>query len=139
MQAMLPQCIYEFRKGVRRLFMLTMNSPEARIFCDRLAREGIDVHVQPVNAVKRNVFFGQAAAVEVVRQLVIRPLYQLNPEEDFILGTLLGYDTDQQCRRYLARREGLTDGLVGDTCCEMDLACLADKPAPRSTAFDHLA
>ena len=39
----------------------------------------------------------------VARALVIRPLNALTAEEDFMLGTMLGYDREQQCRRYLTR------------------------------------
>jgi hypothetical protein len=31
------------------------------------------------------------------------PLCQLSAEQDFMLGTLLGYDREQQCRRYLGK------------------------------------
>ena len=41
--------------------------------------------------------------VETVRRFVDKPLCELTPEEDFMLGALLGYDREQQCRRYLER------------------------------------
>ncbi len=33
-----------------------------------------------------------------------RPLNQLTPEEDFILGTMLGYDLCAQCERFCERK-----------------------------------
>ena len=39
----------------------------------------------------------------MARRIAIRPVCQLSAEEDFILGTLLGYDREQQCRRYLGK------------------------------------
>ena len=39
----------------------------------------------------------------VVRSFVDKPLSRLSPQEDFMLGMLLGYDPAQQCRRLLCR------------------------------------
>jgi hypothetical protein len=39
----------------------------------------------------------------VVRRFVDKPLSHLTPPEDFMLGMLLGYAADQQCRRLLGR------------------------------------
>ena len=39
----------------------------------------------------------------MARAIVTRPLNALTAEEDFMLGTLLGYDREQQCRRFLTR------------------------------------
>lgn len=36
--------------------------------------------------------------------MITRPLDQLSPEEDFILGALLGYDIRMQCERYCSRK-----------------------------------
>lgn len=35
--------------------------------------------------------------------MITRPLQQLSPEEDFILGALLGYDICMQCERFCKR------------------------------------
>lgn len=95
--------LYEYRKGVRRLFMMTMTVQEAAAVADRLRCEGIPHHAQQVNPRKVNVFFGRGPCVDVVRRMVVKPLCRLTPEEDFILGTLLGYDGEQQCERFLSR------------------------------------
>ena len=39
-----------------------------------------------------------------IRLIVTRPLNQLTPEEDFILGAMLGYDICAQCERYCKRK-----------------------------------
>lgn len=101
--ALLPQYLYELRKGVRPLFLLTMSCDEARDVVQRLARDGVAWHGQQVGEHKVNLFFGQPAPVATVRWLVDRPLNQLSPEADFMLGTLLGYACEQQCQRYLER------------------------------------
>lgn len=36
--------------------------------------------------------------------MVTRPLNLLTPEEDFILGAMLGYDICAQCKRYCTRK-----------------------------------
>lgn len=100
--------LYEHRKGVRRLFMMTMTPQEAVAVTQRLRSDAIDHHVHEVGPRKVNVFFGRQPCVELVRQMVVKPLCRLTPEEDFILGTLLGYDGDQQCERFLAKRKAKT-------------------------------
>ena len=36
--------------------------------------------------------------------MITKPLNQLTPEEDFILGAMLGYDIRVQCERYCERK-----------------------------------
>ncbi|GGF60648.1 hypothetical protein GCM10007301_20490 [Azorhizobium oxalatiphilum] len=95
--------IYEYRRGVRCLFLMTMGAQELPNILTRLEETEIDHFVQEVNSVKVNLFFGRAAFVDTTRSIVTKPLCQLTPEEDFMLGTLLGYDREQQCVRYLTR------------------------------------
>lgn len=103
MISLLPQYLYELGKGVRQLFMLTMTPREAQAVQARLDRDGIAFYRQKVNEEKVNLYFGNAQFVAVAQRLAIRPVCQLSAEEDFILGTLLGYDREQQCRRYLGK------------------------------------
>ncbi|OAN52721.1 hypothetical protein A6A04_15585 [Paramagnetospirillum marisnigri] len=98
--------LYEYRKGVRQLFMMTMTTQEAAVVVRRLQAEAIEHYAHRVSAAKANVFFGRAPCVELVRRMVTKPLCHLTPEEDFILGTLLGYDREQQCLRFLAMTGG---------------------------------
>lgn len=103
MISLLPQYLYELGKGVRQLFMLTMTPREAQAVQARLDRDGIAFYRQKVSEEKVNLYFGNAQFVAVAQRLAIRPVCQLSAEEDFILGTLLGYDREQQCRRYLGK------------------------------------
>lgn len=103
MAGFLPQYLYELKKGVRPLFLLTMTAAEAELVQRRLEREGVDFHRHRVSDTKVNMFFGQSYCVDLVRGMVTGPLNALTPEQDFILGTLLGYDREQQCQRYLGR------------------------------------
>lgn len=95
--------LYEYGRGVRSLFLMTVSSEEAIPVVAKLRGDGISHFVQKVGAVKVNIFFGREAFVEVARSFVTKPLNLLSPEEDFMLGTLLGYDKEQQCRRFLGK------------------------------------
>ncbi len=95
--------LYELDKGVRQLFMLTVSWADLPGVVARLAAEQVDHYVHRLNDSRVNLFFGRAALVDTVRRFVDKPLCELTAEEDFMLGTLLGYDREQQCRRYLER------------------------------------
>lgn len=95
--------VYEYGRGVRALFLMTISRDEMVLVVAKLRNQGIDHFVQEVSRAKVNLFFGRPAFVAVARAFVTRPLNVLTPEEDFMLGTLLGYDREQQCRRFLAR------------------------------------
>ena len=95
--------VYEYRRGVRSLFLMTVSRPELELVRAKLETQGIDHFVQELSAVKANLFFGGPAFVAVARSFVTRPLHALSAEQDFMLGTLLGYDCEQQCRRFLTR------------------------------------
>jgi hypothetical protein len=97
----LANSLYELDRGVRALFLMTVQISELPAVVARLARDQVAHFTQPVNAGKANVFFGKAAMVETARWLARKPLNHLSPEEDFMLGTLLGYDREGQCQRYL--------------------------------------
>jgi hypothetical protein len=103
---------YEYSRGVRALFLMTISRRELALVIGKLEAQGIHHFVQDVSAVKVNLFFGRPAFVAVARSFVTRPLNALTVEEDFMLGTLLGYDREQQCRRFLTRSgRGTPEGL----------------------------
>jgi len=95
--------IYEYGRGVRGLFLMTLSRRELEVTLGKLERQGIHHFVQELNQFKVNLFFGRPAYVAVARSIITRPLNALTAEEDFMLGTLLGYDREQQCRRFLTR------------------------------------
>lgn len=96
--------IYEFQKGVRSLVLCTMCRTCAALLCERLDRLGIGHLTQPVAGSKVNLYFGSRRCLDVVATFVHKPLNRLTPEEDFILGAMLGYDIQGQCERYCKRR-----------------------------------
>lgn len=96
--------IYEFKKGIRQMVLYTMNR-RYQIFAEnRLKRQNINYVIQKVDEERINLFFGREECIHAIRMLVTCPLNKLSPEEDFILGALLGYDICAQCRRYCNRK-----------------------------------
>ena len=95
--------IYEYQKGVRNLVLYTLRRDYAQQAVSKLKRLGIDYVVQEVGSRNVNIFFGRPQCIRAIRNIVTRPLNCLTPEEDFILGTLLGYDVCMQCERYCSR------------------------------------
>lgn len=96
--------IYEFKKGVRQMILFTANKKYEEYAVKRLTNQKINYLIQPVGADKINLFFGRKECINAIRYLVNRPLNQLSPEEDFILGAMLGYDICAQCKRYYERK-----------------------------------
>lgn len=96
--------IYELKKGVRHLVLCTMSGDCARLLIDRLESQHIDYVEQPAGAGKVNLYFGRRQCLDVVRHFIAKPLHRLTPEEDFMLGVMLGYDLKMQCERFCNRR-----------------------------------
>lgn len=96
--------IYEYKKGVRRMVLFTCNRRFEQYATSRLCRQSIDYVVQSAGRENINVYFGRRECLDAIRLFVTRPLNELSPEEDFILGAMLGYDICAQCERYCERR-----------------------------------
>ena len=96
--------IYEYKKGVRRMILFTCNRRYEAFAVQRLSRQAIDYVVQPAGKENVNVYFGRRECLDAIRLFVTRPLNELSPEEDFILGAMLGYDICAQCERYCERK-----------------------------------
>jgi len=101
---MVMHMIYEFQKGVRSLVLCTLCPTCARLVIARLEKQGIEYVSQQVSDSKINLFFGKNNCLEAVRMFVHKPLNLLTPEEDYMLGTMLGYDITMQCKRYCERK-----------------------------------
>ena len=96
--------IYELHKGVRHMVLFTCNKKYGKFAVERLESQGIPYILQPAGQQNMNVYFGRRECLEAIRLIVTRPLNQLTPEEDFILGAMLGYDLCAQCERYCKRK-----------------------------------
>ncbi|MCG8581723.1 MAG: DUF2023 family protein [Bacteroidales bacterium] len=97
--------IYEYKKGLRNLILHTMAAKDVAQAIKKLNANNIDYLIQQVTSQKVNVFFGAKECVEVIACFCHKPLNELTTEEDFILGTLLGYNQVVQCARFLKRKE----------------------------------
>ena len=95
--------IYEYKKGVRQMVLYTTNKKYETFAVNRLKSQRIPFVIQPVDEERINLFFGKAECINAIRLMVTRPLNLLSPEEDFILGAMLGYDICAQCKRYCTR------------------------------------
>ncbi len=102
---MVLHLIYEFQKGIRRLVLCTLCPTCARLVMERLERQGIGYLSQTAGRRNINLFFGEEACLAAVGQFIHKPLNQLTPEEDFMLGAMLGYDLTRQCKRYCDRKQ----------------------------------
>lgn len=95
--------IYEYKKGLRSLILHTMPGSTRTYVENKLERRGIAYQIYTLRNGNINVFFGAEECVAVIRAIGKPCLNDYTPEEDFILGTMLGYDRLLQCRRYLDR------------------------------------
>ena len=96
--------IYEFKKGVRQMVLYTFNKKYQDFVVARLHSQQIPYIIQPVGNNCLNLFFGRKECLDAIRLIITKPLNQLSPEEDFILGAMLGYDIRVQCERYCERK-----------------------------------
>ncbi|PNE25582.1 hypothetical protein BHU16_00850 [Tannerella sp. oral taxon 808] len=97
--------IYEYKKGVRNLILYTLNEQYVPLACERLERQRIPYLIQRAGRSNINIYFGQPECLETIRGFVSRPLNRLTPEEDFILGALLGYNICEQCKRFCTKKK----------------------------------
>lgn len=97
--------IYEYKKGVRHMILFTFNKKYEEMAIRRLEGQGINYLIQPVAGGRLNLYFGREECLNAIRMMVNRPLNELTPEEDFILGAMLGYDICAQCERYCERKQ----------------------------------
>ena len=102
--------IYEYKKGVRQMVLFTMNKRYEQFATERLKHQDIPYVLQPAGYNTVNLYFGRRECLEAIRLIVTRPLNELTPEEDFILGAMLGYDICAQCERYCKRKGKPCDG-----------------------------
>ena len=96
--------IYEYQKGVRKMVLFTCPKRYEQYCAQRLTSQNIDYVMQPAGKNNLNFYFGRKECLDAISLIVTRPLNELSPEEDFILGTMLGYDLCAQCQRYCERK-----------------------------------
>ncbi len=92
--------IYEYKKGLRNLILTTEKAKYRDVIEEKLQHNGISYIIHDIKGDKINVYFGADPCIEVVKTFSPK-LNKLTPEQDFILGIMLGYDRVKQCERYL--------------------------------------
>lgn len=97
--------IYEYKKGIRKMVLYTFNRKYEKFAVDRLSHQNINYYIQPVGNDCINLYFGRKECLEAVKMMIDRPLNKLSPEEDFILGAILGYDICAECERYCENKK----------------------------------
>jgi hypothetical protein len=96
--------LYEYCKGLRSLVLHTLSSDDVEAALGRLDQAGISYVIYPLGEKRVNLFFGAEECVRVVHRINKPNLKEYTPEEDFILGVMLGYERRKQCGRYLKRK-----------------------------------
>lgn len=97
--------LYEHGRGLRDLALYTIQPSDQPVVEAELLREGVSYLFCPIEDGRVNVYFGHRACVEVVKSFGTCPHCFHTPEQDFLLGIMLGYDRTRQCERYLKRLE----------------------------------
>ncbi len=108
--------IYEYKKGLRNLVLHTLDKSFHDEAVRKLDKNNIDFIVRFLDGPGINIFFGARECVEVIKNFGDKKLSEFTPEEDFILGTMLGYSRLEQCKRYLnmkSREHGTLSRLIG--------------------------
>ena len=98
--------VYEFKKGIRSLILTTEKAKYKDTIETKLNKENIDYVIHDLDHDNMNVYFGEKPCVDVVKTFNPK-LNKLSPEQDFMLGIMLGYDKVKQCTRYLDFRKRL--------------------------------
>lgn len=99
--------IYEYKTGIRDLFLTTEKAKYKDIIVERLEREKLPyvIHELP-NKDNINVYFGAQQCIDVVKSFNNPNLRTITPEQDFMLGIMLGYGRIKECERYLKILKG---------------------------------
>jgi len=93
--------VYEYKKGLRSLILHTTCVENYDAIRSKLERSKIPYQIYNINNKKINVFFGDKNCIDIIKGINKKLLNTYTPEEDFILGIMLGYCRKQQCARYL--------------------------------------
>lgn len=101
---LITNAVYEYQKGVRPLFLFSEKMINKSRIEDHLTRKKVPYIIHELSDKKINVYLGSPSCLKVVETLNPR-LHSLTPEQDFILGTMLGYNIEQECDRYLMLKQ----------------------------------
>ncbi len=97
--------LYEHSRGLRDLALYTIQPEQQERVEHELKQEQVDYLFRPIEDGRVNVYFGHKACVDVIRSFNGCQHCYLSPEQDFMLGIMLGYDRTRQCERFLQRQK----------------------------------
>ncbi len=100
MDDILNTYIYEVKKGTKPIALITVFSVLSDKFISKIKKNKLAFCVQNIGD-KCNIFFGKKECIDTIATFLNKDLSKLTPQEDFILGILLGYNRIEQCKRYL--------------------------------------
>lgn len=104
--SVLNEHIYGYKHGIRPLVLQVESMKDKDVIEKRLKRDNLNYMLNPAPGGRNlNVFFGDKPCVDVIKSFNQPELGKYTPEQDFILGVLLGYDKTKQCERYLKLKE----------------------------------
>jgi hypothetical protein len=95
--------LYEHSRGLRDLALYTIDPAQRDTIEHELKLEGVAFLMRPLEDGRLNVYFGHRACIDVIQSFGGCPHCRLTPEQDFMLGIMLGYDRTRQCERYIGR------------------------------------
>ncbi|HZJ79763.1 MAG TPA: DUF2023 family protein [Dysgonamonadaceae bacterium] len=97
--------IYEYNKGLRNLVLYTMSIADKAKVKELLDSREISYCFAKITPERINLFFGDEVCIKIIKSFGGKPLSDYTDEEDFMLGTMLGYDRVLQCERYVKRKQ----------------------------------
>lgn len=98
----LSNYIYEVQRGTKPMALVTMELGDENAAVSKIEKSGLSYATQKLEG-KVNIFFGQKPCIKIVEGFLGKKLCELTPQEDFMLGTMLGYCRIAQCERYLSK------------------------------------
>ena len=100
MDDVLNAYIYELKKGTKPIALITGSSSLREKYCEKIRKNNLACCIQNIGC-KDNIFFGSKECIDIISLFLRKKLSKLTPEQDFILGIMLGYNRIEQCKRYL--------------------------------------
>lgn len=95
--------IYEYKKGMRDLAIYTCKIEHLEQYKTILNLTDTPFKIQKLAQDKCNIFFGNKKCLEILNNFSSQNLDKITPQEDFILGIMLGYSRNEQYTRLLGK------------------------------------
>ncbi|MCG8453506.1 MAG: DUF2023 family protein [Spirochaetales bacterium] len=110
--------IYELKKGLRDIALCTLCKRDIADALERLSRSQMSYFVQNLGPRKANIYFGNPECLQILQGFQKSSPSHMSPEEDFMLGIMLGYSRDGQYKRYQSKKRHCVDSLTSSMAME---------------------